>query len=303
MHISLQTFLDVTEHANGLQDWQQEYCQLEAGFYSGQTVDIRSDNLRLFREKANLAVTQKINFPDHQQHIAIPLVQTKGGLFKNNALSLFPHACSFRAYAPSNYDVLILSVERQKYPFLAHNAHQMRVLSIDAETFTLVKNEWRALTDYVRTQPSVEGNLYGIFTRKIEDGIALLLEQQCHMDRDESYYGTRRYIVDQCQAMIEASPHAPPSLMQLCRQLKISRRTLQYSFESEANCTPLHYIRALRLNAVRRRLLNSEQPSTVISAAAEQGFFHQSYFTRIYQQHFSELPSQTIKRAQAEYSA
>lgn len=81
----------------------------------------------------------------------------------------------------------------------------------------------------------------------------------------------------------------------LCELTNVSRRTLQYSFESILGISPSQFLRATRLNQVRRKLLSSRGIS-IADAAASQGFYHQSQFTADYKHLFGERPSETLKR-------
>ena len=76
----------------------------------------------------------------------------------------------------------------------------------------------------------------------------------------------------------------------------VSRRSLQYAFEEVLGVSPLTYLRAQRLNAVRRAIKTAETDTPVMEIAARWGFWHPSYFTASYKKLFGELPSATRKR-------
>ena len=79
----------------------------------------------------------------------------------------------------------------------------------------------------------------------------------------------------------------------------MSRRTVQNSFRTVAETTPLNYLRSVRLNGVRRKLMSTAASELSIGdAASAWGFFHLSHFAAEYQELFGELPSQT-RRADA----
>ena len=84
----------------------------------------------------------------------------------------------------------------------------------------------------------------------------------------------------------------------LCIELGVSRRTLQYSFQDVLDLNPVKFLRAIRLNAVRRALKAADQRSgaTVADIAARWGFWHLSHFSAEYKAMFGELPSETLKR-------
>jgi AraC family ethanolamine operon transcriptional activator len=91
----------------------------------------------------------------------------------------------------------------------------------------------------------------------------------------------------------------PPRIVDLCRELGVSRRWLQCSFNEVMGIGPCAYLQLMRLNGARRMLLRPT-PSTKVNDAVEAyGFWHLSRFSRDYRRHFGELPSHTLHRALA----
>lgn len=86
-----------------------------------------------------------------------------------------------------------------------------------------------------------------------------------------------------------------PSVVELCLELGVSERTLQYAFRAYVNMTPLTYVRLCRLNRVRETLL-AEDPGTssVTVIAMRFGFFHLGRFAADYKRVFDEPPSVTL---------
>ncbi len=90
---------------------------------------------------------------------------------------------------------------------------------------------------------------------------------------------TRSFIVEKCHRMATAQMINVPSVTELCQRLHVSRRTIQNSFHSVAEMTPLNYLRSVRLNGVRRTLMSTRAADLSIGdAAAQWGFYHLSHF-------------------------
>lgn len=303
MTIALYHCEDVTDHAQRLDGWQQEFDQIEEGRFCGDIVDVTGQGLRLFRESANLGLSQSMHFPETQWHLVLPIHWPSEGLFPADAITVLPRCEQFWSVAAGRYDLLVVSIDRHRYGWLERDERRLRTLEVSAPVLTAVRQQWQAMTDYLQAAQAHGGpptSLQPVFLRQLEEGVALLLGDCTRSPRlDDVCYRTRRYIVDRCQVLTRARPDDPPSLMSLCRQLKISRRTLQYSFQKETGQSPVHYLRALRLNAVRRSLLR-EPTQRIADAAARQGFFHLSYFGREYRRLFREPPSATLQRVQAQ---
>lgn len=114
---------------------------------------------------------------------------------------------------------------------------------------------------------------------------------------------TRSFIVEKCHRLTTAEMINVPSVIELCERLQVSRRTLQNSFRSVAETTPLNYLRSVRLNGVRRLLMSTRACELSIGdAAAQWGFYHLSHFAAEYQELFAELPSHTARATIAGYS-
>ena len=69
-------------------------------------------------------------------------------------------------------------------------------------------------------------------------------------------------------------------------------RKLNDCFQEALGTSPLKYLRAVRLNGVRREL-RMGAPS-VQDVAARWGFWHHGEFAAAYRRQFGELPSQTL---------
>ncbi|MGQ0336035.1 helix-turn-helix domain-containing protein [Halomonas elongata] len=298
MTVALHHCEDVTDHAQRLNGWQQEYDQIEAGRFSGDIVDVTGQGVRLFRESANLGLAHSMHFPASQWHLVLPIHWPNVSLFPSNSITVLPRCEEFWSVASSHYDLLVVSIDRHRYEWLERDERRLRTLEVSTSLLANVREQWRTMTDYLQTvRGGPPTSLQRVLSHQLEEGIELLLGNCSRSPtRDGTCYRTRRYIVDRCHALTRARPDDPPSMMALCHQLKISRRTLQYSFQEETGQSPVHYLRALRLNAVRRSLLRTPT-QRIADAAAQQGFFHQSYFSREYRRLFRESPSATLYRS------
>jgi AraC family transcriptional regulator, ethanolamine operon transcriptional activator len=87
------------------------------------------------------------------------------------------------------------------------------------------------------------------------------------------------------------------SIVTLCREVGVSRRSLESAFHSVVCNSPGSYIRSLQLNLVRRDLTSADSDNLSIGViAARHGIWHWSRFSRYYREMFGELPSQTRSR-------
>jgi AraC family ethanolamine operon transcriptional activator len=110
----------------------------------------------------------------------------------------------------------------------------------------------------------------------------------------------RRVAVRVAREFIHSRLSEPLRLSELCRHAQLKIRSLEYGFREVTGLTPIAYIRSLRLNAVRRALLNDgpAQRRSISEIAMDTGFWHLSQFARDYRLFFGETPTQTRRRSQ-----
>ena len=88
------------------------------------------------------------------------------------------------------------------------------------------------------------------------------------------------------------------SVDSLARELGISRRTLFWAFRKHLGMGPHRYLQVVRLHRLRERLLaKTDADTTIAREAADLGFNHFGRLSAAYRALFSELPSETRKRA------
>jgi AraC family ethanolamine operon transcriptional activator len=110
----------------------------------------------------------------------------------------------------------------------------------------------------------------------------------------------RHTIVARAREYMQAHIDEPVSVSDLCAALHVSRRTLQYSFRDVLQLNAVAYLRALRLDGVRRELKRARDAAAgsrpcVQDVAACWGFWHLGHFVAEYRRMFGELPSQTLR--------
>lgn len=103
----------------------------------------------------------------------------------------------------------------------------------------------------------------------------------------------RRWIVDQARDYALAHRARAVGVPELCEQLLVSRRTLQYCFQDVLGMAPATYLRALRMNGARRDLCT--QAGSVQDVAAAWGFWHLSQFSADYRRMFGMRPSEALR--------
>ena len=145
--------------------------------------------------------------------------------------------------------------------------------------------------------------------RQISDSVALcsleeelmqiLLQTQAHnytrlLNRG-SKAGSRQ--LDDAQEYMRANAHLSLSLGDICQAAGVNARTLQSSFRKQQGCTPMQFLRKIRMQEVRAALLNPAEDASVSREAARWGFLHFGRFSSEYRAQYGEVPSETLRRA------
>lgn len=94
--------------------------------------------------------------------------------------------------------------------------------------------------------------------------------------------------------IMEGHIEQPISLSRIARRLGVTSRHLQSLFQQSLGSAPHAHYLALRLNAARRKVIETQSP--LVEIAAEAGFNSASAFARSYRSCFAESPSETRRR-------
>lgn len=302
-------FDDAEEQASALAGWHQEYLQLSPGAFQGDVYQVHGAGVRLFIERVQQSVFQTGMLARDVLAVGIPLDASGESMFcgqacEANAFHVFSGFSGFEFR--TSHEHTMLGVELQLgHGFLntaAAGQNQSRnpavavqagVLRMRPRTVAEVKGYLLALLRSARSDSSLLSNPAVVVT--VAD---FLLD---HMVRDRhggevhmsgggcSHWG----LVQQACALVHDKLDQVPTVAQLCLDMEVSRRTLQYGFARVLGVNPLAYLKAVRLQQARRMLKTA--PS-VTEAATACGFWHFGHFSQDYQLMFGELPSVTLRR-------
>ena len=100
--------------------------------------------------------------------------------------------------------------------------------------------------------------------------------------------------VGQAVRLMEETVDAPLTLARLARRIGISARHLQDLFQETMGVAPHRHYLALRLNAARRKVIETREELADIAALT--GFNSSSAFSRSYRAHYRESPTETRRR-------
>lgn len=102
--------------------------------------------------------------------------------------------------------------------------------------------------------------------------------------------------------VMQKNQHEPLVLTELGIEVGISVRTLHYAFQDYFGVSPGRYHKLQRLAAARNELMRIDpSEASVTEVATRWGFYHLGRFAQAYDQHFGELPSQTLTQRKSQH--
>ncbi|MFZ5508537.1 MAG: helix-turn-helix domain-containing protein [Pseudomonadota bacterium] len=303
---------DADEQAACLRDWEQVYEQLTPGQFEGRFMEICFRGIQLFREVTNRPVHEAGLMRTGERVLGVPVAMHGQGYFCGRPIS--PDAVmtmrggdELDFSAPEHFDIVAVSIP---VAVLARYANDIESRDIEGElrntpvieTDKARVDEFRGflltvLESVSRTPTMLQ---HAAMQKGLEhallSSVLKLVGPADDPARSAVSRTTRHAIVSRAQEYMRAHVEEALTVEDLCRELGVSRRTLQYSFQEVLQLNPVSYLRAMRLNGVRRMLKAADpERDSVQDIAARWGFWHLSHFAADYRRMFGELPSETLR--------
>ena len=302
--IKLDRYDDFHLHGASAPAWNQRYQQISCGAMRSSLVEATAGEVHVFRKWMSERVVQQGCLPTGQLCFALPVGQAagmprmQGHEMCEDSLFLLRSGDEFTLQRPQGMELLAVTFDREAFLRLldarpwaagAQALLSRPVLRASGRRLQRLRRELLALFERSESAedlaPSAAvfealGNLFG----------------DAADARQGAGSAAASFIVAECHRIVATSGAEPPSIDALCQRLRTSRRTLQNSFRQVADTTPVHYLRSVRLNAVRQRLMSTRPAElNIAQAATDLGFDHLSHLSRRYKTLFGELPSRTLR--------
>jgi len=314
--IRVDVFDDFHLHGASAPEWNQRYVQLSPGTMRSTLTEATSGHVHLFRKWMSERVVQQGHLPAGQICFALlngratGVSRMQGHELREDMLFQLRSGEEFTIQRANGMELLALTcqaedflrlLDERPWPQQAGALLSRQAVRVSAGALQRMRRQllgtlgqplprdlaFRAFGG----EPAV---LTGLF-----ESLRALFEHASGV-REALSSASAGFIVAECHRIVAASDDTPPDIEALCQRLRASRRSLQNSFRQVADTTPVHYLRGLRLNLVRTRLMSTRAAQLSVSqAAADQGFVHLSHFSERYKALFGELPSQTLQAPDA----
>jgi AraC-like DNA-binding protein len=96
---------------------------------------------------------------------------------------------------------------------------------------------------------------------------------------------------------VDDNAHLPVSLADIASHVHMTPRGVQYLFRRHLDCTPMQYLRKVRLELAHRDLQRASPDGCAVAEVANRwGFAHPSRFAHYYRLTYGTSPQRTLKR-------
>lgn len=299
---------DIDAQAARLTGYGQSYQQLSAGQFSGAFLSCGlDDDLSLFFEYSNQGLLQSGVVPEGYYAVAILLQASEPISFNYKTLKvgsaiLLPPKAEFEVISSKSMDAGLIHIATDLISYDGGELPDQLPLKVvhsnrnHKALYALINNFFQATKE---SHLDLDNELQ---LRALKQAMASVIQwsfiqiDDIPLDRLELSNISRRQMFFQARELINAKMKDIISIQTIASALRISRRTLEYVFKDYVGMSPWHYIKVLRLNNIRRELLNPENlDQSIGDLAVKWGVWHQSHFATDYYHLFGERPSQTRK--------
>jgi AraC family ethanolamine operon transcriptional activator len=309
VHLQTLSTRDFDELAEGFRGWNLRFRQIGGGSFQGELKFLQFGGMQIFQAAVNRRVHVEGWPPPGSFGCAPVLAANESAVWRGRRLKagqvrvLAPGQQADHVTAAADYQLVALAVDgelaRQGALVLGGFDLEERLAGREAVTTSpaCCQALWThlvGLLDLAQARPDLLA----------EPG--RLIEQEClrrfvgllarpNGDRTACRDSNRSQLVRRADDCMRASLGQPLSLLDLCRELGVSERTLHYAFQEVRGQSPMAYFKARRLNAVRQELKAADADTTAVHKIAQRwGFGHTGEFAAAYRRLFGELPSQTL---------
>lgn len=292
---------EASDHTRLLRDWGLRYEQLSRGKFEGSLQEAWLDGIHLYRETLSQVVFQ--TGKSCQNSVSIGIFTSLSGdarwfgesLTVDDIMYLRP-GDELVLTTPQQSTLLVMTIPR----------HMLAIESLDTPR-RFVRNP--VLATHFRD--CVEHALNLLLSKPLsfaKESARLQFREEMkefvyqyffrsQSAREAITRNRAQEIVHRVIHIIDEQGDTPPSIDDICKHSYVSRRALQNCFERITGASPGAFMKAQRLNSVRRELLNlcPNEHARIGDVAARWGFWHLSQFANDYKRLFAESPSDTVR--------
>lgn len=284
-------------------DWELDFSLLGKNDFSARLNMFSSELFSLTRTSLHGKVEQKGLTPEGFVSIVIPANYDSNYIWLNKKVSgrellIFPKDRTLDAISFNDFDNYIISIEENLLFHTLENLgyHNCKKLTTDNEKVLFLSKEFsqsfhKQAAEFLKTNITNQKQ-HNTLINNILHALLNYIEYSNHINlfipqkkKDKALRKAVEIINNQLENIL--------SMQQLCGLVGVSERTLQYAFKSKYQVSPIEYIKAVRLNKVKRELfLLKDQDINISTLAGKYNFWHMGQFAKDFKAQFGMLPSE-----------
>ncbi|MGB1130459.1 MAG: helix-turn-helix domain-containing protein [Haloferula sp.] len=294
--------------AEAARRWEIDFYQLDAGGFKGEMIQVMTGAGMVGQSRFMGGVEQRGAVPAGFRTFGIPLpdctpFRWRGRLLDANHLLMFPKSGELDSRSFAGFHVHPVSIPEPLLAKLAVKSHYDWFFDGGERVVCCGQGVIRALRAVAASVISVSsrsedpgaGKIAGDLMMELSEGLMAALDGGRTAPVRPMAQLRRRALKDSLE-IIRSPENRVWRVAELCEEVGVSRRTLQYAFEEEFQVSPKQYLQARRLMAAKRRLETAGPGAQVGQIASQLGFWHMGQFAADFGSHFGKRPSDVISK-------
>lgn len=297
---------DIDQLAESLTGWTQDYDQVKPGAFEGRLADLWLGDVQVCRETTKCGLVERGSVRDDALYVVIPLHAKGDGWINGETIGVGDVFCGSGGYewftkTAEEWDLLIFVVPRHTVEdrleptttklITQPAGHRIRGAA-HMPSLEQLKSTAQVMFDFQGT--TVPPEVIEFFNGSLRDNMVNLINQ---VKTDDTAIPGRvsdmMRTLKRARILIEDEDTPLIQVDDIAHELGVSRRTFRNYCQTITGLPPTTFLRAIRLNNVRRTLKDQHKSVGVLDAAFQSQFTHSGRFSRYYFELFGELPSDT----------
>jgi AraC family transcriptional regulator, ethanolamine operon transcriptional activator len=305
-------FDDLEELTVAARLWDIELSQLDTGRFEGEILQAAAGRVLLSEGRFGRVLKQQGTAPKSMRTLVIPATQEvrfkwRGLDVEPDDLLVFPQDAELHAISQPDFHVFTVSLPESLLYKAAKMADATRFpemlchdrVRCPSPLMARLREHLRGVSQAAKEDAQLLS--HSAVLHELQSEIPLLLVKAmtaADASTEILPVGKRERAIKRAEQYITQFQNQPLTVSDVCQATNVSERTLQYAFLEQIGVTPRAYLKAVRLNGVRRDLKHANPHAARINEiAGHWGFWHMGQFAADYRRQFGELPSQTLSTA------
>lgn len=308
-------FSDLHELVAAQYKWDLPFKKLSIGSFHGATYSINLGVVQMVEGRFSGTLLQDGLTPVGYKTFAIPAIDSQAFWWHyrkvdHNHLLVFPKNRKLKCISYDGFHVYTLSIQDQYLKQMCDKngfnrvAEKLKgsekVISISKPNIYLLNSMLQtiSLAIQVKGEADFSEEMISTTNYKLCKKVLQIVETSddttnlpIRRERDRTVLKAMEFILGQDLQKL--------TKQDIVAKTGIKKRSLEYAFQEYATVSPKGFIQALRLNNLRKDLIN--QKGSISETALRHGFTHHGQMSRDYKLLFGEMPSYTVKVARMNF--